>query len=166
MYICQTINTSFGQRNGYQPVGGPWIPEFWVSRAVIGPKLPPCDVQWFNTNPLYHVEMIICFLITEPILIVDVILNSTPLSYAVEHASLPLVSLLLNRGGDITEGQVLHHAVSRNSDAVELPKLLLLDQRYHVSMPSAFLGHEFLSGGNCSAQGSISLQIRCHPFPS
>ncbi|KAJ5209136.1 hypothetical protein N7449_003515 [Penicillium cf. viridicatum] len=52
-------------------------------------------------------------------------IDFTPLSYAVEHASLSIISLLLNRGGDVTKGQVLHHAISRDSDAVEVLKLLI-----------------------------------------
>ncbi|KAJ5399233.1 hypothetical protein N7465_009722, partial [Penicillium sp. CMV-2018d] len=52
-------------------------------------------------------------------------IDCTPLSYAVEHAALPIVSLLLNRGGDVTKGQVLHHAVARDSDAMEVLKLLI-----------------------------------------
>ncbi|KAJ5513954.1 hypothetical protein N7463_003506 [Penicillium fimorum] len=52
-------------------------------------------------------------------------IDFTPLSYAVEHASLPVISLLLNRGGDVTKGQVLHHAVARNSDTVEVLRLLI-----------------------------------------
>ncbi|KGO42211.1 hypothetical protein PEX1_025730 [Penicillium expansum] len=52
-------------------------------------------------------------------------IDFTPLSYAIEHASLPIVNLLLNRGGDVTKGQVLHHAVARESDAVEVLKLLI-----------------------------------------
>lgn len=52
-------------------------------------------------------------------------IDFTPLSYAVEHASLPIVSLLLNRGGNVTKGQVLHHAVTRDSDSVEVLKLLI-----------------------------------------
>ncbi|KAJ5163761.1 uncharacterized protein N7500_005591 [Penicillium coprophilum] len=53
-------------------------------------------------------------------------IDFTPLSCAVEHASLPVVCLLLNRGGDVTKGQVLHHAVARNSDTVEVLKLLIV----------------------------------------
>lgn len=52
-------------------------------------------------------------------------IDLTPLSCAVKHASLPIVSLLLDRGGDVTKGQVLHHAVSRESDTIEVPKLLI-----------------------------------------
>ncbi|CAI7579169.1 unnamed protein product [Penicillium glandicola] len=52
-------------------------------------------------------------------------IDFTPLSYAVEHASLPIISLLLSRGGDVAKGQVLHHAVARDSDEVEVLKLLI-----------------------------------------
>ncbi|KAK4871224.1 hypothetical protein LT330_000461 [Penicillium expansum] len=51
-------------------------------------------------------------------------LNSSSIA-SILHASLPIVNLLLNRGGDVTKGQVLHHAVARESDAVEVLKLLI-----------------------------------------
>lgn len=40
-------------------------------------------------------------------------IDLTPLSYAVEQASLPTVKQLLDRGGDVHKGQLLHHAVER-----------------------------------------------------
>ena len=40
-------------------------------------------------------------------------IDLTPLSYAVEQASPPTVKLLLDRGGDVHKGQLLHHAVDR-----------------------------------------------------
>lgn len=52
-------------------------------------------------------------------------IDLTPLSCAVEHAPLSIINLLLDRGGDVTKGQVLHHAVSRESDTVDVLKLLI-----------------------------------------
>ncbi|RDW70514.1 ankyrin repeat domain-containing protein [Aspergillus mulundensis] len=52
-------------------------------------------------------------------------IDLTPLSYAVERASLPTIKLLLDRGGDVSKGQLLHHAVERQSDTVEVLAVLL-----------------------------------------
>lgn len=52
-------------------------------------------------------------------------IDETPLSFAVERASFPVINLLLDRGGDVTTGQVLHHAVMRESDSLEVVKLLI-----------------------------------------
>ncbi|RMZ84161.1 hypothetical protein DV738_g783, partial [Chaetothyriales sp. CBS 135597] len=39
--------------------------------------------------------------------------DQTPLSFAIVEASIPTIQLLLDRGGDIHKGQLLHHAVRR-----------------------------------------------------
>lgn len=52
-------------------------------------------------------------------------IDLTPLSYAVEQASLPTVKLLLDRGGDVHKGQLLHHAVERQTDTIEVLGMLL-----------------------------------------
>lgn len=52
-------------------------------------------------------------------------IDLTPLSYAVESAPIPIISLMLNHGGDIQKGQLLHHAINRQSETIELLKLLL-----------------------------------------
>jgi ankyrin repeat protein len=52
-------------------------------------------------------------------------IDLTPLSYAVEQASLPIVKLLLDRGGNVHKGQLLHHAVERQTDIIEMLGILL-----------------------------------------
>jgi ankyrin repeat protein len=52
-------------------------------------------------------------------------IDLTPLSYAVEQASLPTVKLLLDRGGNVHKGQLLHHAVERQTDIIEMLGILL-----------------------------------------
>ena len=41
--------------------------------------------------------------------------DNTPLSYAVREASLPTLALLVNHGGDLSRGQLLHFAVARQA---------------------------------------------------
>ncbi|GES59634.1 ankyrin repeat protein [Aspergillus terreus] len=52
-------------------------------------------------------------------------IDLTPLSYAVEQAPLSTVKLLLDRGGDVHKGQLLHHAVERQTDTIEVLGMLL-----------------------------------------
>lgn len=52
----------------------------------------------------------------------------TPLSVAVYSASVAVVKLLFQHGGDVSKGQLLHHAVKREaptSDVLEILQLLL-----------------------------------------
>lgn len=53
------------------------------------------------------------------------IIDLTPLSLAVESASISVIQLLLSRGGDARKGQLLHHAVERDSDSIAVLSLLL-----------------------------------------
>ncbi|KNG89130.1 Ankyrin repeat protein [Aspergillus nomiae NRRL 13137] len=52
-------------------------------------------------------------------------IDLTPLSYAVEQASLLTVKLFLDRGGDIHKGQLLHHAVERQTNTIDVLGMLL-----------------------------------------
>lgn len=52
-------------------------------------------------------------------------IDLTPLSYAVEQASLPTIKLLLDRGGDVHKGELLHHAVECQADTIEVLGMLL-----------------------------------------
>ncbi|KAL3480768.1 putative hspc200 [Aspergillus californicus] len=52
-------------------------------------------------------------------------IDLTPLSWAVEDASLSTIKLILDRGGDVQRGAPLHHAVNRESEVVEVLSLLL-----------------------------------------
>lgn len=52
------------------------------------------------------------------------VLDLTPLSFAIRKASLETIVLLFERGGDVEKGQLAHHAVERESDELEVLKLL------------------------------------------
>lgn len=101
-----------------------WIPRFSGESNCQCLKLPSCNPR-YDSNALDDPEMTTWLLDhgADPNRRCNI--DFTPLSYAVEHASLPIVTLLLNRGGDVTTGQVLHHAVVRDSDAVEVLELLI-----------------------------------------
>ncbi|RDW87064.1 ankyrin repeat domain-containing protein [Aspergillus mulundensis] len=53
------------------------------------------------------------------------VIDLTPLSLAVESAPLPIISLMLSHGGNVRQGQLLHHAVQRQSDTVAVLRLLI-----------------------------------------
>lgn len=101
-----------------------WIPRFSGESNCQCSKLPSCDTRYYS-NALDDLEMTTWLLDHGADPNRRCSIDFTPLSYAVEHASLPTVRLLLNRGGDVTKGQVLHHAVARDSDAVKVLKLLI-----------------------------------------
>lgn len=52
-------------------------------------------------------------------------IDLTPLSYAVERAPISIIELMLARGGDVRKGQLLHHAIDRQSENIEVLKLLI-----------------------------------------
>lgn len=52
-------------------------------------------------------------------------IDLTPLSIAVEDAPISVIKLMLNRGGDTQKGQLLHHAIDRNSDETTVLKLII-----------------------------------------
>ncbi|KAI2787646.1 hypothetical protein POX_f08020 [Penicillium oxalicum] len=53
------------------------------------------------------------------------VIDLTPLSLAIESAPVSVIQLMLNRGGDIRKGQLLHHAIERHSDNITVLSLLL-----------------------------------------
>ncbi|PYI31596.1 ankyrin repeat protein [Aspergillus indologenus CBS 114.80] len=53
------------------------------------------------------------------------VIDLTPLSLAVETAPMPVVQLMLSRGGDARKGQLLHHAVERQADNIAILSLLI-----------------------------------------
>ncbi|KAJ5246666.1 hypothetical protein N7468_001649 [Penicillium chermesinum] len=53
------------------------------------------------------------------------VIDFTPLSLAVESAPVSVIQLMLSRGGDVRKGQLLHHAIERNSDIIAVLSLLL-----------------------------------------
>lgn len=53
------------------------------------------------------------------------VIDLTPLSLAVEDAPVSVIQLMINRGGDVRKGQLLHHAVDRHSDNIAVLRLLI-----------------------------------------
>ena len=53
------------------------------------------------------------------------VVDLTPLSFAVEDAPLPVIELMLSRGGDVRRGQLLHHAVERGGENIAVLELLI-----------------------------------------
>lgn len=53
------------------------------------------------------------------------LIEVTPLSFAVEDASIRVINLMLDRGGDIQKGKLLHRAVCRKSENIEVLQLLI-----------------------------------------
>ena len=53
------------------------------------------------------------------------VIDLTPLSLAVESAPVSVIRLMLSRGGDAQRGQLLHHAIERPSDTIEVLRLLV-----------------------------------------
>lgn len=49
----------------------------------------------------------------------------TPLSHAIRTASLEIIHLLLRRGGDVQKGQLMHQAIYRESNNLEVAQLLI-----------------------------------------
>lgn len=49
----------------------------------------------------------------------------TPLSLAVKYASASTIQLLLQHGGNVKQGQLLFHAIDRESETIPVLKLLL-----------------------------------------
>ena len=52
-------------------------------------------------------------------------IDLTPLSFAVEDAPISIIQLMLNCGGDIRKGQLLHDTIERHSDETTVLKLLI-----------------------------------------
>ncbi|RHZ55673.1 hypothetical protein CDV55_101647 [Aspergillus turcosus] len=53
------------------------------------------------------------------------VIDLTPFSFAVESAPVSVIHLILSRGGDVQKGQLLHHAIERRSDTIEVLRLLI-----------------------------------------
>lgn len=49
----------------------------------------------------------------------------TPLSHAIQTASLEIIHLLLRRGGNVQRGQLMHNAIWRKSENLEVAQLLI-----------------------------------------
>lgn len=52
-------------------------------------------------------------------------IDLTPMSYAIKHASLSTIRLLLNHRGDIQKGELLQHAIDRHTNIIDVLDLLL-----------------------------------------
>ncbi|OJJ45475.1 hypothetical protein ASPZODRAFT_17692 [Penicilliopsis zonata CBS 506.65] len=53
------------------------------------------------------------------------VIDLTPFSFAVENAPVSIIRLILSRGGDVQKGKLLHHAMERQSETIEVLKLLI-----------------------------------------
>lgn len=53
------------------------------------------------------------------------VIDLTPLSIAVESAPISVIHLMLSRGGDVRKGQLLQHAIERQSDTIEVLGLII-----------------------------------------
>ncbi|KAB8276242.1 ankyrin repeat-containing domain protein [Aspergillus minisclerotigenes] len=70
----------------------------------------------------------------------------TSLSLAVESAPITVIHLMLSRGGNVQRGQLLHHAIERRSDTIEVLGLLiekgaLINSAMYEDYPSWALFH-------------------------
>ncbi|KAJ5641190.1 hypothetical protein N7490_005190 [Penicillium lividum] len=52
-------------------------------------------------------------------------IDLTPLSCAVRSAPISVINLMFSRGGDVQKGQLLHHAIERRSEIIEVLKDLI-----------------------------------------
>lgn len=53
------------------------------------------------------------------------VINLTPLSLAVESAPVPVIHLMLSRGGDTQKAHLLHHAIEQHSDNIAVLSLVV-----------------------------------------
>ncbi|KAL4908515.1 hypothetical protein BDW74DRAFT_166168 [Aspergillus multicolor] len=53
------------------------------------------------------------------------LIDLTPMSYAVKETPISTIELLLDRGADVSKGQLLHRAIERESDEIAVLDLLL-----------------------------------------
>ena len=53
------------------------------------------------------------------------VIDLTPFSLAVESAPISVIRLILSRGGDVRKGQLLHHAIERHADIIDVLRLLV-----------------------------------------
>ena len=51
--------------------------------------------------------------------------GANPMSAAVQHAPIKVVKLLLDRGADLQRGKLVHHALDRKEDVIEMIDLLV-----------------------------------------
>ncbi|PLB53809.1 putative hspc200 [Aspergillus steynii IBT 23096] len=73
-------------------------------------------------------------------------IDLTPLSFAVECATVPIIDLMFCHGGDAQKGQLLHHALERQPDTIEVLKILMrkgapINSCAHEDYPSWALFH-------------------------
>ncbi|KAJ5454906.1 hypothetical protein N7530_012675 [Penicillium desertorum] len=92
----------------------------WDINKPMGRMDPP-----LLTNALKDWEMTIWLLDhgADPNVRCDI--DYSPLSYAVKYADLPTIDLLLRRGGDVRKGQLVHNAIYRETETLEVVKILI-----------------------------------------
>ncbi|KAL2851371.1 putative hspc200 [Aspergillus pseudodeflectus] len=83
----------------------------------------------------------------------------TPLSWAVEKASLSTINLLFERGADALKGEPLHHAINRKTEVVEVLSLLLekgapLNGKQYENHPNSWRLYFFMGLGTALHQAS------------
>ncbi|KAF9241454.1 hypothetical protein DTO013E5_8753 [Penicillium roqueforti] len=61
-------------------------------------------------------------------------INCTPLSYAVQLALINIIELMLSRGGDVQQGQLLQYAIYRRTNLNEV-LALLIDKGAPLNVP-------------------------------
>ncbi|KAM5350649.1 hypothetical protein ACJ41O_007154 [Fusarium nematophilum] len=76
----------------------------------------------------------------------------TPLSYAVRDSPLDVLETLLNKDGDVHKGELLHYAVGRPSDAVQVIDMLLargasLTSLKYEKHPKSRMFYPFMGNG-------------------
>ncbi|KOS44424.1 hypothetical protein ACN38_g4651 [Penicillium nordicum] len=79
-------------------------------------------------------------------------IDLTPLSYAVHYAPVSNIKLFLGNGGDTQQGQLLFHAMDRESEVIEVLTLLLKEGApYNATMyqnnPFSWSLHAFMGLG-------------------
>lgn len=53
------------------------------------------------------------------------VIDLTPFSFAVESAPISVIHIFLSRGGDVRKGHLLHHAIERHADTIDVLSLLV-----------------------------------------
>lgn len=53
------------------------------------------------------------------------VIDLMPLSWAVESAPISVIQSMLSHGGDVHRGELLHHVMERESEVVEVAKVLV-----------------------------------------
>ncbi|KAL3440240.1 putative hspc200 [Aspergillus insuetus] len=96
-------------------------------------------------------------------------IDLTPLSWAVEYASLSTIKLLFERGADPLKGEPLHHTVNRKTEVAEVLSLLLekgapLNGKQYEDHPNSFRLYFFMGLGTALHQAAWLNNIEAARF--